>query len=59
VPVGWASVPTVFSSEHKVDRTTCLSGHVAMYVIALTPFTGRIPAQISTAQAMRDGLRTS
>jgi hypothetical protein len=34
--------PTVFSSEHKVDKTTCLSGVVAIYVIALTPLTGRI-----------------
>jgi hypothetical protein len=47
--LGGQSVPTVLSSEHRVDKTTCLSGHVAMYVIALTPFTGRIPAHISTA----------
>lgn len=38
---------TVLSNEHKTDRTTCLSGHVAMYVMALTPFTGRIPVRIS------------
>jgi hypothetical protein len=38
---------TVLSSEHKTDRTTCLSGHVAMYVMALTPFTGRIPVRVS------------
>lgn len=33
---------TVFSSEQSNERTTCLSGHVVMYVMALTPLTGRI-----------------
>lgn len=36
-------IPTVLRSEQRSDSTTCLSGHVAMYVIALTPFTGRTP----------------
>src|SRR5690349_17370169 len=31
---------TVFSMEQSTDRTTCFSGQVAMYVMALTPFTG-------------------
>jgi hypothetical protein len=31
---------TVFSNEHKTERTTCLSGQVAIYVMALTPRTG-------------------
>jgi hypothetical protein len=30
----------VFSNEHKTERTTCLSGQVAIYVMALTPRTG-------------------
>jgi UDP-N-acetylglucosamine:LPS N-acetylglucosamine transferase len=38
---------TVLSNEHKTDKTTCLSGHVAIYVMALTPFTGRMPVCIS------------
>lgn len=33
---------TVFNSEHRTDRTNCLSCLVAMYVIALTPCTGKI-----------------
>lgn len=37
--------PTVFSIEQRTDRTTCFSGHVAMYVIALTPFTGKIAVE--------------
>ena len=35
---------TVFSIEQSTDKTTCFSGHVAMYVMALTPFTGSIAA---------------
>lgn len=50
---------TVFSSEHRTDKTTCLSGQVAIYVMALTPFTGRMPAHISTALIVgRQWLRT-
>jgi hypothetical protein len=49
----------VFSREHKTDRTTCLSEHVAIYVMALTPFTGRIPAEVSAARLLQGrGLRT-
>lgn len=39
--------PTVFSKEHRVVSTICLSEHVAMYVIALTPFTGSRPFVVS------------
>jgi hypothetical protein len=50
---------TVLSNEHKTDRTTCLSGQVAIYVMALTPFTGRMPAHISKATIVgRQWLRT-
>jgi hypothetical protein len=38
------SLLTVFRSEQSTDSTTCLSGQVAMYVIALTPLTGRMSA---------------
>jgi hypothetical protein len=54
------SLRTVLSSEHKTDKTTCLSGHVAIYVIALTPFTGRMPVRISMGEtSMEPELRTS
>jgi hypothetical protein len=33
---------TVFNMEQRTERTTCFSGHVAMYVMALTPLTGKI-----------------
>ena len=39
---------TVFRSEQRTDRTTCLSGHVVRYVKALVPLTGRISLLISS-----------
>jgi hypothetical protein len=55
----WQLSLTVFSSEHKTDRTTCLSEHVAIYVMALTPFTGRIPAPVNTAPLLERSGRTA
>ena len=38
---------TVLRHEHKIDSTTCLSGQVARYVSALTPFMGRTSVTIN------------
>jgi hypothetical protein len=35
-----AEVRTVLSKEQRVERTTCFSGYVVMYVNALVPLTG-------------------
>lgn len=42
----YGSSHTVFNCEQSSERTTCLSGQVARYVMALTPFTGMISAML-------------
>lgn len=37
---------TVLSSEQSTDNTTCLSGHVQIWVKARTPFCGRVLGDI-------------
>lgn len=44
--VGHETKLTVLSKEQSTDRTTCFSGQVVMYVIALIPTTGNIFALI-------------
>lgn len=38
---------TVFRSEQRTDNTTCLSGQLARYVMALTPLTGKTSVRIN------------
>ena len=44
--------PTVFRKEQSIDSTTCLSGQVAIYVMALTPFVGRTSDNVSSILAL-------
>jgi hypothetical protein len=44
---------TVLSKEQRTDRTTCLSGQVAIYVMALTPTTGSMFALVYIALDVR------
>ena len=49
---------TVLSCEQRSDNTSCLSGHVVMYVMALTPLIGKISRLCKILKRLREFCKT-